>query len=146
MRGTEPARSLPAASLIVPLLVSFRPIEPALPAVVPVVDAVTVHVLDGAEPKGVTVEIEGAEPPRPLVTSAKLLVARFLTGSLKVTVQRSGLAFVGFGSVRTTDDSVGAPVSITQVYEAAPLVLPLLSSARTWKVCEPGGSASSGRT
>jgi hypothetical protein len=125
------ARALPAASWIVPFAVRFSPIEPLLLPVAPDVEAVTVHMLDGADPDGAAAVTVGVAPPRLLVTSVKLLVATFLTGSLNVTVQRSRVALVGFASARTIEETVGAVRSITHEYDAALLVWPLLSTDRT---------------
>jgi hypothetical protein len=138
--GTEARRALPAASWIVPFAVRFSTIEPLLLPVVPDVEAVTVHALDGADPVGAAAVTVGVAPPRLLVTSVKLLVATFLTGSLNVTVQRSRLALVGFASARTIEETVGAVRSITHEYDAALLVWPLLSTDRTWNVCDPGAN------
>jgi hypothetical protein len=57
--------------------------------VAPDVEAVTVHVLEGAEPDGAATVTVGAVAPTLLVASVKLFVATFLTGSLNLTVQRS---------------------------------------------------------
>jgi hypothetical protein len=134
--GTE-ARALPAASWIVPFAVRFSPIEPLLLPVAPDVEAVTVHVLDGADPGGAAAVTAGAVPPTLRVTGVKLLVATFLTGSLNVTVQRSRSALVGFASARTIEETVGAVRSITHEYDTALLVWPVLSTDRTCKVCDP---------
>jgi hypothetical protein len=112
--GTEPPSTLPALSWIwlgeLPLLVRFRPIEPLF---VPVVATVTVQVAVGAEPTGVAEVIVGAVPVNPIVTNPKSPATTFFTGSLNVTVQCSGFAFVGFASARLIDDTVGGVVSIT---------------------------------
>jgi hypothetical protein len=74
----------------------------------------------------------------PFVTKPKLLVITLFTGSLKLTVQCNDVAFVGFASARTSDDTVGAVRSTTHVYDVAELVrLPCCWNARTWNVCEP---------
>src|SRR5437762_1745530 len=93
---------------MVPMLVRFRPIEPLLAPVVPVVLAVTVQVADGAPPLATAEVRVGAVPPVLLVTRPKLVVATLLTGSLKVTVQVSGPAFVGFVPARLIELTVGA--------------------------------------
>jgi hypothetical protein len=136
--GTGLARALPAASWIVAFPVRFSPIEPLLLPVVPDVEAVTVQMLDGAEPDGATAVTVGEVPPRLLVTSGvKLLVVTFLTGSLNVTVQRNGFDFVGVASARTIEETVGAVRSITHEYDAALLAWPFWSTACTRKVCDP---------
>jgi len=121
----------------VPFAVRFNWIEPLFVPVVPEVEAVTVHVLVGADPEGAALVTVGAVPPRFAVTSPKFVAATFLTGSLKVTVQRNDAALVGFASARTIADTVGAVVSITHEYEAGLLVWPFLSAASTWNVCDP---------
>jgi hypothetical protein len=139
--GTDAARTLPAASWIVAFAVRFSPIDAlSLPAA-PDVEALTVHVVDGADPDGAAAVTVGAVPPRLLVMSVKLLVATFLTCSLNVTVQRSGVDLAGLASARRIEETVGAVRSITHECEAALLVRPVLSTARTWKVCEPDVNA-----
>jgi hypothetical protein len=136
--GTEAPSALPAASWIVAFPVRFSPIEPLLLPVVPDVEAVTVQMLDGADPDGATAVTVGEVPPRLLVTSGvKLLVVTFLTGSLDVTVQRNGFDLVGVASARTIEENVGAVRSITHEYEAALLAWPFWSTACTRKVCDP---------
>ena len=62
-----------------------------------------------------------------------------LTGSLKVSVKRSGFALLGDASVSVIEDSVGFVVSIVHVYEAAVVVVePYTASTR--KVCEPAAN------
>src|SRR5207244_12444089 len=61
-----------------------------------------------------------------------------VTGSLKVTLKWIGELRVGSACVAAfTIDAVGAVASTVQVYETASPTLPALSTARTWKVCEP---------
>ncbi len=67
----------------------------------------------------------------------KLAVPTLLTGSLNVTVQCSGPAFVGFGSARLIEVTVGAVRSIVHVYAAGEPVLPALSLASTRNVWLP---------
>ena len=57
---------------------------------------------------------EAIEPPLtpPPRTSAKSAASTPLTASLKVTVQRSVVAFVGSASARSIDRTVGAVVSM----------------------------------
>ena len=84
--------------------------------VVPVVATVTVQVAVGAVLEGVTELKVGAIPAVPDVTGGvKFAATTFLTGSLKVTVQCSEVAFVGFGSARLIEETVGAVVSTVQV-------------------------------
>lgn len=100
-----------AASRIVPTLDRLSWIVAVFVPVVPDVLTATFHVADGAPPLAVAELIDGAVPPVPLVTSAKLPVVTLLTGSLKVTVQFTGVAFVGFASARLIDVTVGTAVS-----------------------------------
>ena len=135
--GTDPPSVFPAASWIVPVVVRFNWIEPLFIPVVPDVEAVTVHVAVGGDADGAALVTVGAVPPRPLVTSPKLVLATFLTGSLNVTRQRNALALVGFASTRMIDETVGSVRSTTHPYDAEPLARPFLSSALTWKLYEP---------
>jgi hypothetical protein len=59
---------------------------------------------------------------------------------LKVTVQETLPAFVGFAPARLIEDASGAVRSTTHEYELTPLALPLLSIAFTWKVYDPSAS------
>ena len=102
----------PAASLIPIVLVRFRPIDPLLVPVVPVVLTETVQVAEGELPEGVAEVIVGAVPPVPLVTSPKLPVVTPDTGSLKVTVHESGPAFtLELAPARLIETTVGGVVS-----------------------------------
>ena len=65
-----------------------------------------------------------------------MAAATLATGSLNVTVQWSEVAFVGFASLRLIEDTVGATVSTTHVYDAEDDALPP-DTACTWNVCEP---------
>ncbi len=134
--GAE-ARALPAASWIVAFAVRSRPIDPLLLPVAPDVEAVTVHVVDVADPDVAAVVTVGAVPARLLVASVKLLVATLFTGSLNFTVQRSRLALVGFASARTIEETFGAVRSITQQYDVALLVWPVLSTAAPGTCASP---------
>src|SRR3954470_20180991 len=97
---------------MVPTLVRFSPMLPALVPVVPVALDVTVQVALGAEPDGVAEAMVGAVPPGPEVTSAKLPVVTLLTGSLNVTVQEIGPALTAAEApARLIEVMVGAVVS-----------------------------------
>jgi len=113
--GGVPPSAFPAPSTIGLLTVRLSWIEPLFEPLVPVALAVTVHVADGAPPTATAVAIVGAFPPSPLVARPKFPVPTPVTGSLKVTVQWSGPAFAGFGSVLLRDETVGAVRSIAQV-------------------------------
>ena len=56
------------------------------------------------------------------------------TASLKVTVHDTFGAFVGEAPTRVIDATAGFVASITHVRDAGLDVLPLESTARTWKV------------
>ena len=72
-------------------------------------------------------------PEKPELTSEKLLPfeATPVTGSLKITVQRAVPAFVGEGSMRFIEATVGGVWSIVHVYEVGLLVPPPLGAEVT---------------
>jgi hypothetical protein len=101
---------------------------------------VTVQEACGAEPLvGETEPIAGV-PVTLLIAKPKLAAATFFTGLLKVTVQCSGEAFVGFASARSIAGRVGGVRSIVHVYEIGALVCPEVSFASTRNVWAPAGS------
>jgi hypothetical protein len=73
------------------------------------VEAVTVYVVPGPAETPVT----DGEPDKPDVLRLKLPVATPLTDSENTTCQRTLEAFVGDGSRRVIDDTVGDKWSIT---------------------------------
>ena len=97
---------LPAGSLIPEALIRLRPIvefEAPVP-VTPVVATGTVQVACGAEPPfGVGVPTVGVPVTPAPFCATKFDAATPLTGSLKVTVKRSGFALLGLASVRVIE-------------------------------------------
>ncbi len=119
-----PPSLLPATSAIESLSTRF---SPSVPSPDPV-DELTVY----AVPEPVTpVRLAVASPT---FASAKSPVSTPDTASLNVTVHETFGAFVGEVPTRVIDATEGFVASMTHVRDAGPEVLPLESTARTWKV------------
>src|SRR5437764_2410526 len=96
----------------------LRAIDPLSAPVTLVVVTVTVQVAEGEPPTAAAVEITGV-PVMFEVVSEKRLVVTPVTGSLNVTVQCSGPAFVGLVSARLMEDTVGGVLSIVSTSRVA---------------------------
>ena len=91
--------------------------EPIAESAFTKVDAVTVQVVAGAPPTGVTVVIDGVPVMPEPSANPKSPATTLFTDSLKVTVHAAIAAFVGLAPTRVIDKTDGAVVSIAHVYD-----------------------------